>query len=84
MYALSQDTCNSATILYPTVQRDAQEAKIEVRIPTHAQGRAYVVLRPINLLELEKLISDSRKKNNERERTNFAKQLVYGRGIELM
>ncbi len=84
MYALSQDTCNSATILYPTVQRDAQEAKIEVRIPTHGQGRAYVVLRSVNLLELEKLISDSRKKNNERERANFATQLVYGRGIELM
>jgi hypothetical protein len=36
------------------------------------------------LLELEKLIIDSRKKNNERERANFARQLVYGRGVELM
>jgi len=84
MYALSQDTCNSATILYPTMRQDAQEAKIEVQIPTYSLGYVYVVLRPVNLLELEKLIIDSRKKNNKRERTNFATQLVYGRGIELI
>ena len=84
MYALSQDTCNSATILYPTMRQDAQEAKIEVQIPTYSLGYVYVVLRPVNLLELEKLIIDSRKKNNERERANFATHLVYGRGIELM
>ena len=66
------------------MQQDAQEAKIEVRIPTYTLGHAYVVLRPVNLLELEKLIIDSRKKKNERERTNFAAQLVYGGGSQLI
>ena len=31
MYALSQDNCNCATILYPTMLGDAQEAKIDLR-----------------------------------------------------
>jgi hypothetical protein len=78
MYALSQGTCNVATILYPTLQSEAQDAKIEIRIPAYDKGCAYVILRPVNLLELETLISDSRRTNNERERTAFAKQLVFG------
>jgi 5-methylcytosine-specific restriction enzyme subunit McrC len=78
MYALSQDSCNNAIILYPTVQSDAQEAKIEIRVPTYDKGRVYVVLRPVNLLKLEELIIESRKTKNERERITFAKWLAFG------
>jgi 5-methylcytosine-specific restriction enzyme subunit McrC len=84
IYALSQPQGVHATILYPTMQVESREARIVLRDPVYGTGRSHVVLRPVNLLELEKLISDSRKKNNERELTNFATQLVYGRGIELM
>ncbi len=79
IYALSQATCNSATILYPSVQSDGRDAKIEVRIPTYDKGHAYVVLRPVNLLKLEELIVNSRNVNNERERLNFARWLVFGK-----
>ncbi len=79
IYALSQPQGVNATILYPTMQAEAREARIVLHDPVYETGRSHVVLRPVNLLELEKLIVDSRKKNNERERTSFATQLVYGR-----
>jgi 5-methylcytosine-specific restriction enzyme subunit McrC len=78
MYALSQNTCNSATILYPTTQPEVQEAKIEVRVPRYSAEHAYVMLRPVDLLKLEKLIIDTKMRNNERERKDFARWLAFG------
>jgi len=81
MYALSQEHCNSATILYPTTHTEAREAKIEVRVPTYGKGFSYVVLRPVNLLLLETLLSNPEKKIHaeiERERAGFARWLVFG------
>jgi len=81
MYALSQEHCNSATILYPTTHTEAREAKIEVRVPTYRKGFSYVMLRPVNLLLLETLLSNPEKKMQveiERERAGFARRLVFG------
>ncbi len=81
MYALSQEHCNSATILYPTTHTEARESKIEVRVPTYRKGFSYVVLRPVNLLLLETLLSNPEKKMQveiERERAGFARRLVFG------
>jgi len=81
MYALSQESCNQSTILYPAIESDAQEEEIEVRLPTHALGRVYVVLRPVDLLKLEEIINNSRNKGHseiERERAKFARWLVFG------
>src|SRR6266700_4378263 len=81
MYALSQEHCNSATILYPPTHTEAREAKIEVRVPTYRKGFSYVGLRPVNLLLLETLLSNPEKKIHaeiERERAVFARWLVFG------
>ena len=76
IYALSQESCNDAIILYPTTQPDAREARIEVRVPTHS--RAHVILRPVNLLKLEEVITKPGNVYNERERTEFARSLAFG------
>ena len=81
MYALSQEYCNGATILYPTTHTEARESKIEVRVPTSGKGFSYVVLRPVNLLLLETLLSNPEKKRHveiERERAGFARWLAFG------
>ena len=78
MYALGQGDCDRATILYPTIGPSAIEARIEVRIPLYERGRAYVILRPVDLLQLDKLILQARERRNLRDRTGFAQQLVWG------
>jgi 5-methylcytosine-specific restriction enzyme subunit McrC len=81
MYALSQEHCNSATILYPTTHTEAREAKLEVRVPAYGKGFSYVVLRPVHLLELETLLMNPEKKMTvevERERAGFARWLAFG------
>jgi 5-methylcytosine-specific restriction enzyme subunit McrC len=81
MYALSQEHCNSATILYPTTHTEAREATLEVRVPSYGKGFRYVVLRPVHLLELERLLINPEKKITveiERERAAFARWLAFG------
>ncbi len=81
MYALSQEQCDSATILYPTTHAEAREATLEVRVPAYGKGYNYVILRPVHLLELETLLINRGKKMSveiERERAAFARWLAFG------
>jgi 5-methylcytosine-specific restriction enzyme subunit McrC len=78
IYALSRDVGGSAAILYPTVEPEAQEARIELRDPLYGNRRAQVVLRPVNLLYLERLLSTSATPKFERERRAFAQWLTFG------
>ncbi len=83
MYALSQADSVEAAMLYPTVQTDAQEAKIVIRDPLHRSGVARVVLRPVNLLDLDTLISAPESIRNNRARTAFAQQLAFGNDAKI-
>ena len=80
MYALSYDSCDRATILYPTTAPDAKEARIEVRFPNSWKKSVYVVLRPVHLLRLEKMLAERRTVHTEKMRLNFATQLAFGDG----
>ncbi len=78
IYALSQPEGVDAIILYPTVQSEAKEARIMLRDPIYGTGRAYIVLRPVNLLHLEQLVTSPKTMKNERERADFARRLAFG------
>ncbi|HJT58098.1 MAG TPA: hypothetical protein VJ761_16455, partial [Ktedonobacteraceae bacterium] len=78
IYALSQPEGVDATILYPTMQIEAKEAKIILRDPVYGTGRAYVVLRPVDLLYLERLVTAAKTRKNERSCAEFARQLAFG------
>ncbi len=78
IYALSQPQKNVGSILYPTMQDEAREARIVLSDPVYGTSRAHVVLRPVNLHRLEQLIRDARTRRNEREREDFARWLAFG------
>ncbi len=79
MYALSQPGGVEATILYPTISYDAEDARIIIRDPVYEEGRASVVLRPVNLLELDKLLTSNKTIDNQRKRSAFAEWLAFGK-----
>jgi len=78
IYALSRDGGGSAVILYPTVEPEARESRIDIRDPIHGNRRAQVVLRPVNLLSLEAMLSVTATPERERARRAFARQLAVG------
>jgi 5-methylcytosine-specific restriction enzyme subunit McrC len=60
IYALSQPGEMDANILYPTIESEAREARIAINDPMFGTNRAHVVLRPVNLLHLDQLITGER------------------------
>jgi 5-methylcytosine-specific restriction enzyme subunit McrC len=78
MYALSQRVGGSAAILYPAMDSQAREARIEIRDPMLAHSRAFVILRPINLLTIEQFIARPSTREREREQGAYAQYMAFG------
>jgi len=75
IYALSQGSGGTSTILYPTAAHDAEEARIEIDDPVRGSRCAQVVLRPVDLYYLEDLISHE---NAVQDRLKYARRLAFG------
>lgn len=78
IYALSQEPVSQATILYPTLQPAASEARIDVRDPVRGHLRAQVILRPVDLLALERLVSATPTTQQRSAAQQLARWLVFG------
>ena len=76
IYAMSQEPIGQATILYPTLDSAATEARIDVRDPLHGSRRAQVVLRPVNMITLASLVSSHMSAAHRREAQQYARWLV--------
>ena len=79
MYALSQKICGTAVILYPTTLDVARESKIAIYDPVYRNQKAQVILRPVNLLYFEKMITSPRGFQNHREKQKYARYMAFGR-----
>ena len=77
-YALSQGVGASATILYPTSNVAARDARIEIRGPLEGWGRASVVLRPVSLRALRDVVLAGDTASAHRRRHELAQQLALG------
>lgn len=80
IYALSQGLGAKATILYPSVSPEAKEARIAIQDPIFRETQAQVILRPVNLHQLENLVMSLNRQIAKRECTKFAEYLVFGHG----
>lgn len=61
-----------------SVQDDIRGAKIEIRDTLHGHSRAQVILRPVNLLYLEELVSGANAVGTNKELRRYARQLAFG------
>ena len=80
IYALSRvGPDRQAVILYPTLAGGAVDQTIVLNEPVVGTERAQIVLRPVQLLEMEGLVSARPSRRRERQCTLLAKRLVFGR-----
>lgn len=78
VYALSQQECSVATILYATASTNSQEARISINDPFRGHRRAEVRLRPVVLSEFADIVAASRSGKNDRRRREYAAHLAFG------
>lgn len=79
IYALSANIAKpQATILYPTMAFEAVDQVVLLKDPIFGRKLARIVLRPVNLLQLEELIRPRQDPRVARERQAFAQALVFG------
>ncbi len=77
VYAVSNPKQPQSSILYPTTDANAKEARIDISDPIFGSQIGQVCLRPIHLPSVVELVSSgSLKSRNDRE--VFAQQLAFG------
>jgi 5-methylcytosine-specific restriction enzyme subunit McrC len=78
LYAMGQESIQRrAVILYPTLEKAARPQVIFVKDSLHGTAKAQVILRPVNLLELDELLR-AKHVHAQRNRVEFADRLVFG------
>lgn len=78
LYALGQESSNRrATIIYPTLEAAARQQTIFVTDPLRGTLTAQIILRPVNLLLLDRLLRD-KSIHAQRSRAEFARCLTFG------
>jgi 5-methylcytosine-specific restriction enzyme subunit McrC len=77
VYAISEPHHLRSSILYPTTNPLAREARIDVADPVYGKHLGQVCLRPVNLTEIEELVS-SNTAVARRKRSAIAKLLAFG------
>lgn len=78
LYALGQNgPIRRAAILYPTMETAAREQAIVVQEPVGGASQAEVVMRPVQLIELDELLRDRGQSAGVR-RVAYAAQLAFG------
>jgi len=77
LYSMGWGGGGVATILYPTMHREAREARIEFRNPLAQTGKCQVVLRPVDMEVVAQLIAGDRR--CQRGRIQYAQWLVFGK-----
>jgi 5-methylcytosine-specific restriction enzyme subunit McrC len=81
IYAISLGDLGIATILYPTSEVEASEAWVEIQHPLTGNRLGRVILRPVNMLLLESLISVPQTITKKRAREGYANQLAFGQEL---
>jgi len=77
VYAISQRQRPQSSILYPTIDARAKEARIDVTEPLFGKHLGQVCLRPVLLPLLEKMVA-SNTSQARRDREVYAHELVFG------
>jgi 5-methylcytosine-specific restriction enzyme subunit McrC len=77
VYAISHRTKPQSTILYPTYDSQAKEARIDVADPLFGKHLGQVCLRPVVLPQIERLVRQHTSQAH-RERTAYAHRLAFG------
>jgi 5-methylcytosine-specific restriction enzyme subunit McrC len=77
VYTISSKNQKPSSILYPTTNTQAKEARIDITDPLHGSHLGQVCLRPVNLNEMEGLVF-SNSAIARRRREALANQLAFG------
>jgi 5-methylcytosine-specific restriction enzyme subunit McrC len=77
VYAISQRQRPQSSILYPTTDNRAKEARIDVTEPIFGKALGQVCLRPLHLPTIVELVS-TLTSQGRREREAYAKTLAFG------
>ena len=77
IYAVSQNAQRRSSILYPTANASAKEARIEVSDPVSGTPLGQVSLRPVHLPTITELVTASGT-SSKKAREAYARQLAFG------